>query len=347
MSGSQCHELLVRKGAVMSTKYRSTMGPVIRRFVALKRSLGLIYLDQAPILLSLDRFLDDRRDTFRDLTAEAFHEWCKSFTRLQGGTRRLWMQTVRDLCLYRRRSEPDCFAPDKSTFPTRQQPIRPYIFSVSEVQQLLEQSCCLTRHPYSSLRPELFRLVIVLLFTTGLRHGELLRVTVGDYDQNEGTLFIRASKFYKSRLLPLRDDVSSEVDCYLNARRRHHLPVTPDTPLVSNSYKGGNAYSAQGVRINVRRILRLANIEKPDGHLPRIHDFRHSFAVNALLRWYRSGVDVQAKLPLLSAYMGHVNIGSTYYYLHFVEPLASLASKRFASHYGALVSPAKQKGGSR
>lgn len=198
------------------------------------------------------------------------------------------------------------------------------------------------------LRPELFRLVIVLLFSTGLRHGELLRVTVGDYDQNEGTLFIRASKFYKSRLLPLRDDVSREVDSYLNACRRRRLPVSPNTPLVSNTYKGSHAYSAHGVLLNVKRILKLANIKKPDGRSPRIHDFRHSFAVNALLRWYRSGVDVQTKLPLLSAYMGHVNIGSTYYYLHFVEPLAALASKRFACHYGALVScPSKQKGGSR
>jgi integrase/recombinase XerD len=332
----------------MNTKYRSSIGPVIGRFVALKQSLGLNYLEQAKILLLLDRFLSDKGSGFPDLTAEAFLDWGKSFTRLQGSTRRFWMQTVRDLCLYRRRSEPDCFVPDKSTFPARQQPIRPYIFTVSEVRQLLAQSCGLPRHPYSPLRPELFRLVIVLLFTTGLRHGELLRVTIGDYDQNEGTLLIRDSKFHKSRLLPLRHDVSRELDCYLDVRRCHHLPVTPDTPLVSHSYKGGSAYSYQGLWGNVRRLMKLANIEKADGRLPRIHDFRHSFAVNALLRWYRSGVDVQAKLPFLSAYMGHVNIGSTYHYLHFVEPLASLASRRFASHYGALVSCAtKQQGGSR
>jgi integrase len=92
----------------------------------------------------------------------------------------------------------------------------------------------------------------------------------------------------------------------------------------------------------------MAKVQKPDGWLPRIHDFRHSFAVNAMLRWYRSGVEVQSKLPFLSAYMGHVSIVSTYYYLHFIEPLGSLASARFASHYGALVSlPAKRKGGSR
>ena len=92
----------------------------------------------------------------------------------------------------------------------------------------------------------------------------------------------------------------------------------------------------------------MAKIQKPDGRLPRIHDFRHSFAVNALLRWYRSGIDVQSKLPFLSAYMGHVNIADTYYYLHFVEPLASQASARFAKHYGAVLgSTSRSKGGPR
>jgi len=242
----------------------------------------------------------------------------------------------------------DCFVPDESTFPSRHQPIRPYIFSVSEIQLLLKQCRHLTRHPYSPLRPELLRLVVVLLFTTGLRHGELLRLTIEDYDPSERTLFIRESKFHKSRLLPLRDDVSREVDRYLDAHRRRHLSVTPETPFAWSCRKGGRAYSYGTLWRNVRLLLKMAKIQKPDGRLPRIHDFRHSFAVNALLRWYRSGVEVQSRLPFLSAYMGHVNIASTYHYLHFVEPLASLASARFASHYGALVSShAKREGGSR
>ncbi|MGA8620985.1 MAG: hypothetical protein WB660_20970 [Candidatus Sulfotelmatobacter sp.] len=83
--------------------------------------------------------------------------------------------------------------------------------------------------------------------------------------------------------------------------------------------------------------MRRAGIKKPDGRHPRIHDFRFSFAVNVLLRWYRNRVDVQAKLPFLAAYMGHVSILSTYYYLRFIEPLAKLASDSFAAQYGALI----------
>jgi integrase len=85
-----------------------------------------------------------------------------------------------------------------------------------------------------------------------------------------------------------------------------------------------------------RNLARKAGVLKANGQPPRVHDIRHSFAVHALLRWYRQGLEVQAKLPFLSIYMGHVSIASTQYYLHFVEPLAEAASKRFAQHYGDL-----------
>jgi len=84
-------------------------------------------------------------------------------------------------------------------------------------------------------------------------------------------------------------------------------------------------------------LFNLAGIKRPDGRLPRIHDFRFSFAVNALLRWYRCGFNVQAKLPFLAAYMGHVSVLSTYYYMRWIEPLASVASSLFAAHYGGLI----------
>ena len=80
---------------------------------------------------------------------------------------------------------------------------------------------------------------------------------------------------------------------------------------------------------------------------PRVHDFRHGFAVNALIRWYRAGVDVQAKLPLLATWLGHVSILSTYHYLHFVEDLRRLPTSRFIDSYGSVVVPVPQKGGDR
>jgi integrase len=89
----------------------------------------------------------------------------------------------------------------------------------------------------------------------------------------------------------------------------------------------------------VQPLLEHCGITTTTGKLPRIQDLRHSFAVNALLRWYRAGADVEAKLPLLATYLGHGSVVSTHHYLHFIEPLRTAASERFAKHYGELVAP--------
>jgi len=181
---------------------------------------------------------------------------------------------------------------------------------------------------------------VVLLYTAGLRRGELLRLTLGDYDLQAQTLLIRTSKFHKSRLLPLSPDAMQVLDAYLAGRRaRRPDTTTRAAPLI---WKGGTAvHGYSGVRWSQRfhALARQAGVLTPDGQPPRVHDLRHTFAVHALLRWYRAGVDVQAKLPFLSTYMGHVSMVSTQYYLHFIEPVAHAASARFAQQYGALLTP--------
>ncbi len=195
----------------------------------------------------------------------------------------------------------------------------------------------------SPLRGASTRLAIVLLYTTGLRRGELLRLIATDYDPLAQTLLIRASKFHKSRLLPLPNDVAMEVEQFLKVHKAVRPPLSADAPLLWNPYCGGRAYCGNQITKNIQILLNLAGIKKPDGRLPRIHDFRFSFAINALIRWHRDGADVQAKLPYLTAYMGHVSVLSTYYYLRFIEPLAELASASFGARYGALIQAAERR----
>jgi integrase len=253
------------------------------------------------------------------------------------------MLEVRSFCLYRRRTEPQCFVPDLRSFPSYHQRLKPHIFSEVEVAKLLRAASGLKRNPVSPLRPEVIRLALVLLFTTGIRRGELLSLTLGDYDRRESTLHIRETKFYKSRLLPINASIADEMERCLHARVQRKLPVSPDTPLIWNaSRRGGRAYSGTRLQLSFRPLLQECGIVNLKGKLPRIHDFRHSFAVNALLRWYRAGADVEAKLPLLATYLGHGSAVSTHHYLHFIEPLRTAASERFADRYGELVSPPHQ-----
>lgn len=321
-----------------STPFLSILGPAIARYLALKEALGRRYATERAVLKSVDAFLAGCPDA-SDLSAETLAGWCHTQQHLTSGVRRSRMRILRNLCLYRRRTEPACFVPDSALFPPIHQSVRPYIFTEAEIARLLRAARDLKPTSRSPLCPEVFRLAIVLLYTTGLRRGELLHMTAGDYDPHEHSILVRASKFHKSRCLPLSLDGFREIDAYLRRRRARHLPTVDETPLLWNDYAGGRGYTGVGFGTGFRKLLRASEIHKPDGSLPRVHDIRHTFAVQALMRWYRSGADVQAKLPLLATYMGHVSIVSTEYYLHFIEPLATLASARFALRCARLVAP--------
>lgn len=323
-----------------NTNARSGLTPLLERYIQLKRALGRRYHTEEHVLEGLDRFLARHETT--DLTAETLAAWCQTQCHLTPGVRRDRLRIVRNFCVYRQRTEPQCFVPDSHLFPAPHQPIQPYLFSETEITRLLQAAAHLTPVPRAPLRAETFRLAIVLLYTAGLRRGELLRLVIGDYDPQAQTLLIRASKFHKSRYLPLAPDGAQEVEAYLHARRHHRLPVTAEVPLMWNGYHQGRAYTGAGLSHTLRQLYQSTGIRTADDSYPRVHDFRHSFAVNVLLRWYRNGDDVQAKLPLLATYMGHVSIVSTAYYLPFMEALAGEASTRFAARCAALVVPLSQ-----
>jgi len=313
--------------------FSSVLATIISDYLALKRALGRQYNQEEWVLARLDHFLGV---CHADLSAETFAAWSLTLQNLASGVRREHMRHVRNLCLYRRRREPGCFIPDERLFPPNHQVIRPHLFTQAQVSQLLAVARTLARTSNSPLCPENLRLAIVLLYTSGLRRGELTRLTVGDYDPCERTLMIRASKFHKSRLVPVSDDAAREIDDLLEIRRRLRFPAGVDSPLL---WHRNRSYSGGGIGIAMRTLFRRAAIRTSTGRLPRTHDFRHGFALAALLRWYRAGINVQTKLPALANYMGHVSIASTAYYLHFVEPLAAAASARFAEHCGALITP--------
>ena len=199
------------------------------------------------------------------------------------------MLEVRSFCLYRSRTESRCFVPDLRSFPAYHQRVKPHIFSDAEVAKLLCAASGLRQNPSSPLPPEVIRLAIVLLCATGIRRGELLALKLGDYNRREFTLHIRETKFYKSRLLPISDSIAGELEQYLHVRPRRKLPFSSDSALIWNVAWGGGAYSATSLQQALRPLLQKCGIVTAKGKLPRIHDFRHSFAVNALLRWYRAG----------------------------------------------------------
>jgi integrase len=225
------------------------------------------------------------------------------------------------------------------TFPANHAKFIAYIFSSTDMARILRAAMQLPVSTQSALRPEVIRLAIILLYTSGLRRGELLRLTLGDYHPDESTLLIRSTKFHKERVIPLSVTADFELRAYLDSRKRGGMPMNESAPVIWNKSTGteGRAYTGNGLSHNFRILCASLKILTPKGIPPRIHDIRHSFAVNALLRWYHNNEDVLVKLPQLSTYIGHVSIVSTQCYLPFIEPLRSEASKRFEQNYGNLI----------
>ena len=155
-----------------------------------------------------------------------------------------------------------------------------------------------------------------LLFVTGLRIGEALALNVEDFSSQ--TLFVRQGKFHKERLVPLNARIGLALEEYLLLRDKQAL-LSSRSPLFVN--KRGTRLSGNSARTPFRQILLLTGIYSGTGQRPRLHDLRHSFAVERLLQWYRDGEDINERLPLLATYMGHVNIQSTQKYIHVTPQL--------------------------
>ena len=319
--------------------FRSVIAPIITAFLDLKRALGCQCVRETAVLAHLDHFLEARRATA--LTADQFAAWAATLASITARVRRDRMRIVRNLCLYQQRSDPDCFVPDPSGFPRAEPPRPPFIFSHKQIADLLHAAADLRPTHLSPLRAEVFRLAITLLYTAGLRQQELVRLTVSDYDRCQRTLHVRESKFHKSRLIALSTSAAAEVDRYLEARRR--IPCADDAPLLANRYGPGQAYSCAGLVEGLRSLFRAVGIRDAARHLPRVHSLRHTHAVHVLLRWYRAGVDPQAKLPMLAASMGHVSVQSTAYYLSLLDPVVEEASVRFARHFRSVLDPAAEE----
>src|SRR3989475_2981392 len=215
-----------------------------------------------------------------ELTLEGFECWCQTQAHLKSGIQRTQMRMVRNLCLYRRRTEPACFVPERAGFPPGHQHAPPYILSEDEIARLLVTARRGAPTTAAAFRAQALHVGVVLLYTAGLRRGELLRLTLRDYDPQAHTLLIRASKFHKSRLLPLSPDAVAELAAYRAVRRAARPDtLTEEAPLI---WKGGTAlhgYSGSGFGRVFRTLARKAGVLKANGQPPRVHDVRHSFAV--------------------------------------------------------------------
>jgi len=205
---------------------------------------------------------------------------------------------------------------------------RPYIYSKREMEQLLRAAW----HWRRDRSRRTYYTLIGLLAVSGLRLGEAIRLQVDDVDLANGILTIRKTKFGKSRLVPIHSSTTMRLREY-KRRRDEFLGSRPSTKFFVT--RNGTAFSGPNLRVVFRKLLVRTGIHpSPLGKAPRFHDLRHTFAVRTLIDWYRSGNDIEARLPVLSTFLGHVRVRDTYWYLNEHPELMRLAVQRLDARWG-------------
>jgi integrase len=237
---------------------------------------------------------------------------------------------VRGFAKYRSATDSRTEIPPSTLLPRLRHRARPYIYTEDEIQRLLD--AVIKRKFRNHFNAKTYYCLLGLLAVAGLRSGEAIRLKCEDVDLINGVLVIRGTKFGKSRLVPLHPstqkvlrDYQKRRESYLAGRPVAHFFISGrGTPILqSEIYRIFNSLSVQ---------IGLRHPSAKGG--PRPHDFRHRFAVHTLLRWYRSGLEIEPRLPLLSTFLGHVCITSTYWYLTANPELMGLAVKRLERRWG-------------
>ncbi len=309
----------------------SALEQTLTDYLQLRRSLGHELAEAAWRLPGFVAYLDAHGSP--TVTIEAALAWAQQSEAgrvTTAGPRR--MTAVRGFARYLSGIDAGTQVPPLGLMPYHARWRQPFIYSPAQIDAVMAQA---RRSIDSPLRAATYDTLIGLLAVSGLRIGEAIKLDLGDIDWAESVLLIRESKFGKSRLVPLQASSMQALQDY--AQLRDQLQPRPKEPsfFVSLTRK---RLSYAVVQQTFRRLIDDVGIGFGAPSPPRLHDLRHTFAVRTLLGWYRTGEDVQAKLPSLSTYLGHREPASTYWYLSAAPELLALAAARQDSAWSAAKS---------
>jgi integrase/recombinase XerD len=289
-------------------------------YLDLRRGLGFKLDSDARLLGQFVGYLEERGAC--TVTVAGALAWAT----LPAGASRGRITVVRGFAAYLATVDPATEVPPASLLPRGSHRAVPFLYSDADIAALIAQAQRLK----TPVRRATFATLIGLLAVTGMRRGEAIGLDDEDFDPARGLLLVRHAKFGKQRLLPLHPTTTGAIEDYRRLRDQVFPQPRSQALLVSST---GTRLLDCGVGQTFAKLARRAGLAaRPGGSRPRPHDLRHSFAVTTLLDWYRDGGDVAARLPQLSAYLGHVAPANTYWYLHAAPELLAEAALRLAPH---------------
>ncbi len=300
----------------------SELRPVLKDYLATRRALGFELRQADAVLHRFVMFAEQEGAEF--ITRDLALRWARQPATAKPAWWARRLGIVRRFAEYRSATDPRTEIPPQGLIPHSYRRKSPYIYSDQDIEQLLQAARQLPSA--TGLRAATYSTLLGLLTVTGMRMSEAIHLDREDVEMVSGILILRRTKFGKSRLVPLHGSTQKALRDY-QALREGLFPRPKTTSFLVSEH--GHRLAKTTVRDTFVALSRQTGLRGPeDRQGPRLHDLRHRFAVRTLLNWYRSGVDVEPRLPKLATYLGHTHISYTYWYLTAVPELLQWASLR-------------------
>ena len=304
-----------------------TLKEAIQDYLVLRRGLGFKLKKHSRFLKEFASFLEQAGAS--QITTGLALQWATKPQHVQQVELAARLSVVRGFARYWSATDSMTEIPPEGLLPYRHSRPKPYLYSDEQIHQLLEAAKSMpTTH---SLQPWTYHCLLGLLAVTGLRISEALNLRSTDVDWSEGILTIRDSKFGKSRLIPLQASSLKVLDDY--SAHRDRLFKDRKTPYFFCSRNDGRLDEGQVRRVFYKISRQIGIRGASASHGPRLHDFRHRFAVQTLLRWHSNGEDVRRRLPTLSTYLGHAHVTDTYWYVTGTPALMAAVGQRLEKRW--------------
>lgn len=292
---------------------------IVDGFVTEKRAVGYKFRKEELLLRHIVKLHASMSCDPRQLTKELVLKYAEKHIGESDGNRFSRIGVIRGLAQYMQRLGMDAYVFPYRSVPYTSSGFSPHIFSNDELRRLFEATDHAKESPYTPFKNMQFALLLRMLYSTGMRVGEIATLKKADIDLAQGLIRIRHAKFDKERTIPVAESLLERMRQYDN--RMRFYPIWEQTEYFwANTV--GNPYDTTTIYHCFREYLRKAGISHGGkGVGPRLHDIRHTYAVHCLRNWVRDGRDLTAALPYLAVYMGHVGVRCTQYYLRLTAEL--------------------------
>ena len=298
-------------------------------YLQVRRTLGYKLRGEGLLLANFVGYLE--RAGASTVTTRAAVQWSRLATAASPAYLARRMRVARGFARYLAAFDPSTEVPPADLFPCSKYRPTPYIYTEAETLALMAAA----RSLQPPLRAATYEALIGLLAATGLRISEATALDRDDVHWRGSSLVVRESKYNKSREVLLHNSTLAALRRYAVTRDR--LCPRPLAPSFFVSTRGTRLLHVT-VYPGFRALVRQAGLGDISGpSRPKLHSFRHSFAVYTLRDWLADGGDVAARLPALSTYLGHGEPKATYWYFTAVPELLALAAGRLEAAFGGLV----------